>query len=221
MTSEWERFAADDPLFYIDPALSGGVAIKEFIAAGGPLVEWALKFASELPAHGSALEIGCGVGRNTVHFAAHFDHVDGVDVSPTMIRLAEDQDPPPNVAFRATNGRDLAAFEDASIDLVFSHLVFQHVPEEATIAAYLNEITRVLKPGGKALVQFDTRSLGLGARAARRLPDALLPASRRRYIRRYPRDPDTVRALARQAGLTLDAERDPGSAEHWLLLRAA
>jgi SAM-dependent methyltransferase len=219
MTSDWERFAAEDPLFYIDPALSAGASAKDFIAAGAPLVEWALEWAGELPAHRRALEIGCGVGRNTVHFASTFAHVDGIDISPTMIRLARENDPPDNVAFQATGGADLGPFDDAAFDLVFSHLVFQHIPDEGKIAAYVAEIARVLGPQGKALLQFDTRALGLGARAVRALPDPLLPASRRRHIRRYPRDPGAVRAWADDAGLTIEAEQDPGTAEHWLRLR--
>ena len=218
MTSEWERFAAEDPLFYIDPALGTGTSVAEFIAAGEPLAAWAMEWAGDLPGHDRALEIGCGVGRNTVHFASRFARVDGVDVSPTMVRLAREQEPPDNVVFEATNGRDLALFEDGVFDLVFSHLVFQHVPGDAIVAGYLGEVARVLKPGGVAVLQFDTRSLGLGARVVRALPDALLPASRRRGMRRHPRAPETVRGWARDAGLRMVEERGAGTAEHWLRL---
>jgi SAM-dependent methyltransferase len=218
MTSEWERFAAEDPLFYIDPALGTGASVRDFIAAGEPLVAWATEWAGDLPSYERALEIGCGVGRNTVHFARRFARVDGIDVSPTMVRIAREQDPPANVVFAATSGQDLAAFADAGFDLVFSNLVFQHIPEDEVVASYLREIARVLRPGGVAVLQFDTRALGLGARAARALPDRLLPAARRRHIRRYPRSPDTVRAWAAEAGLVVARERDAGSAEHWLRL---
>src|SRR3954447_16198993 len=176
MTSQWERFAAEDPLFYIDPALGTGASIEAFIAAGEPLVEWALEWAGDLEAHDRALEIGCGVGRNTVHFAARFRRVDGIDVSPTMIRIAREQDPPENVVFAATSGADLSGFEDGAFDLVFSHLVFQHIPDAAVVAGYLREIARVLRPRGAAVLQFDTRSLGFGARVGRGLPDRVLPA---------------------------------------------
>jgi SAM-dependent methyltransferase len=220
MGSEWERFAAKDALFYIDPALGAGVEVDEFIASGGALVDWALAWAGDLPGRGRALEIGCGIGRNTTHFARHFERVDGVDVSPTMVRLAREQDPPRNVEFHVTDGRDLALFGDDAFDFAFSNLVFQHVPDADTVAAYLSEVARVLQPGGIAVLQFDTRRLGLGARVVRALPDRLLPASRRRHIRRYPRSPDQVRAWAAAAGLALDEERDPGTAEHWLRLRA-
>ena len=218
-TSEWERFAAQDPLFYIDPALGTGASVEEFIAAGEPLVAWAMEWAGDLPAHDRALEIGCGVGRNTVHFGRRFSHVDGVDVSPTMVQLAREHDPPANVSFHVTSGSDLATFEDRTFDLVFSHLVFQHIPDEATIASYLREIARVLAPGGCAILQFDTRALGIGARVARLAPDALLPASRRRHIRRYPRSPEAVRGWARAARLTIEDEQEPGGADHFLRLR--
>jgi SAM-dependent methyltransferase len=221
MTSEWERFAAEDPLFYIDPALGTGASIEDFIAAGAPLATWATDWAGALPSHDRALEIGCGVGRNSVHFARRFRRVDAVDVSPTMIRIAREQDPPDNVVFAATSGSDLAVFGDGAFDLVFSNLVFQHIPDDAVVAAYVAEIGRVLRPSGAAVLQFDTRALGVGARLARALPDPLLPAARRRHIRRYPRSPETVRAWAADAGLVVAEERDPGSAEHWLRLTAA
>lgn len=219
--SEWERFAAKDALFHIDPSLSDGVGVEEFIAGGSALVGWALDWAGELEGRERALEIGCGVGRNTVHFARHFARVDGVDISPTMISLAREQGPPENVSLHVTSGSDLAPFDDRAFDLVFSNLVFQHVPDEAVVAAYLDEIGRVLAPGGAAVLQFDTRRLGLGARALRRMPDRLLPASRRRHMRRYPRDADRIRELAATAGLEVTKEQSPGTAEHWMLLRPA
>lgn len=36
-----------------------------------------------------ALDFGCGVGRLTQALAAHFDEVTGVDISPSMIKLAK------------------------------------------------------------------------------------------------------------------------------------
>ena len=38
---------------------------------------------------GRALDFGCGVGRVTQAMATYFDTVDGVDIAPSMIRLAD------------------------------------------------------------------------------------------------------------------------------------
>jgi SAM-dependent methyltransferase len=47
-----------------------------------------------------------------------------------------------------TSGADLAPVPDASAELVFSYIVFQHIPSREVIANYVREAARVLKPGG-------------------------------------------------------------------------
>jgi len=215
----WEDFAQRDPQYYIDPTLGPGVDLDEFREGGRGIVDWAVSWAGELPACGRALEIGCGVGRNTVHLARHFEHVDGVDVSPSMVRAALERGMPDNVTLHALSGRDLQPLPDAAFALAFSHLVFQHMESGADIASYLREVARVLAPGGVAVLHFDTRPATLGVRLAHRLPDALLPRDRRRGIRRTRRGADEIRGYGSAAGLRLEDERDPGSADHWLRWR--
>ena len=216
MADGWERLAREDALFHIDPSMAGRT-VAEFRADGDLLVDWMLGFAGDGP-RGRALEIGFGVGRNLVHLAGHFEHVDGVDVSETMVALAREAGLPPNAAVHATDGRDLRGFGDGTFDLVFSHLVFQHVADDDVVTGYLREIARVLAPGGTAVVQLDTRRLGPAARLVRVLPDALLPRSRRRHMRRVPRDAAWVRVQVAQAGLRIDAEQGADGPLHWFRL---
>src|SRR5436305_5136095 len=122
----WERLAQRDPKYYIDPTLGPDADPERFREHGRGIVDWAVGWAGELPS-GRALEIGCGVGRDTVHLARHFEHVDGVDVSPTMVRLAEEHGIPGNVTLHVVSGRDLEPLSDAAYVFVFSHLVFQHI----------------------------------------------------------------------------------------------
>jgi SAM-dependent methyltransferase len=219
MQTAWNRFARRAPLDFIDPGLGHGVDQKEFVAAGRANVERAMAWVGDDVARGRMLEVGCGVGRATVHFAEHFSRVDGVDISSEMVTLAHAGGLPPNVRLTVTTGSDVAVFAEATFDFVFSHLVLQHIADEAVLAANLSEIARVLRPDGVALIQFDTRGRRPLATAAGLLPDPLLPAKRRRHARRYPRTPTRIRELLTDAGLTIEREGGAGTADHWLFLR--
>src|SRR5215211_6269214 len=174
MPSRWEGFAQEDAQRYIDPRLGPRATTDEFIEGGRAVVERALEFAGDLPGRGRALEVGCGVGRDTAHLAEHFAQIDGVDVSETMVRLASERGLPANVRLHVLSGRDLSAFGDDTFDYVFSHLVFQHISDDAVVENYLRETARVLTPGGIATLQFDTRPSSLAVGLVQRLPDPLL-----------------------------------------------
>jgi len=61
------------------------------------------------------------------------------------------------VRLQVTDGT-LGMFPDRSLDLVFSFVVFQHIPAKSAIIRYINETARVLKPGGIFKFQVDGRS---------------------------------------------------------------
>jgi ubiquinone/menaquinone biosynthesis C-methylase UbiE len=95
------------------------------------------------------LEIGCGLGRMTRWFAESFGEVHGIDIAPEMLheaggRLAAY----PNIQLHTGSGFDLQPLPDAYFDLVFSYIVFQHIPSVDVIRNYVREAARVLKPGG-------------------------------------------------------------------------
>ena len=205
-------------MFYIDPSRRAWTE-ADFFARGREVVEAVLAWVGEGLQRGRMLEIGCGVGRLLGHFAEHFEQVDGVDIAPEMIERARALDLPANVRLGTVSGRDLAPYGKDELDFVFSFLVFQHIPDSEVIAGYMSEIRRVLKEGGRAVIQFDTRPATLVGRLAFSLPDPVLPRTRRRFIRRYRRSPEAVIALAREAGLTVEEERGAGTALHFLLLR--
>jgi SAM-dependent methyltransferase len=217
----WERFAAEDPLFFIEADPGKRASLQDFLETGRRTADWALDWIGERAGRGRLVEIGCGLGRTSRAFAASFEQVDGVDVSETMISRARELDPPPNLRLIVGSGRDLAELDDGAYDVVFSHLVFQHLPDEELVAGYLREVRRVLAAGGVALIQLDTRPRRLAATIVQLLPDHLLPRIRRRHVRRYRRDPQRVRELAGRARLEVADERGAGTAEHWLLLTAA
>jgi ubiquinone/menaquinone biosynthesis C-methylase UbiE len=98
------------------------------------------------------LEIGAGVGRVGAALAPLCREWIGTDVSENMVRhirrrLAEH----PNVRALATNGFDLAGILSESVDVAYCTVVFMHL-EEWERYGYIAEGFRVLKPGGRMLV---------------------------------------------------------------------
>jgi ubiquinone/menaquinone biosynthesis C-methylase UbiE len=98
------------------------------------------------------LEIGPGAGRWTEALQPIANHLTVVDLSDRCIelcrrRFAHAQ----NMEFHVNDGRSLGAVPANSIDAVWSFDVFVHVgvPE---IQAYVSEMGRVLRPGGRAVI---------------------------------------------------------------------
>jgi len=177
MRSDWNQRAREDPHYYV--AFGGRDQDEEtFLATAADVVrllEGELRrlapFAPVLgldPSrpcrdrqeavlkYGRALEIGCGPGRLIKPLSRHFSEIHGVDVSDEMIRIARERlNEIPHAHVHATNGASLAQFDDRSFDFVYSYAVFQHIPSRAVVLEYMNEISRVLKPGGIFRGQFN------------------------------------------------------------------
>lgn len=103
------------------------------------------------------LEIGCGVGRLGRELAPRCGRWIGADISENMIAIARERTRHlSNVEFTALTRTALDAFPDNSLDKVYSHAVFIHL-DKVDLFLYLQEIARVLKPGG--LLYFDTWNL--------------------------------------------------------------
>lgn len=217
MQAHWERFADDDPMWYI-ARWNRDWTVEDFFASGKAMVDRMMAWAEPLlPGRDRMLEIGCGLGRTSVHFADRFARVDAIDISEKMIRQARSLNTRDNLHFAPASGRDLAEFEDSVFDMVYSFMVFQHIPDAAVIETYLSEVCRILKPRGVATLQFDTRPQNPLVELYKRLPDPLLPRNHRRFIRRYRRRPEWVRAAFERHGLTVRDETGAGTEEHFIL----
>jgi len=90
------------------------------------------------------LEVGPGDCTFALAMCAHFKAVIGVDVSPEISRRT---DAPANFRLEISNGVQIPCSTE-SIDIVYSNQLMEHLhPEDAR--RQLEEIHRVLKPGGK------------------------------------------------------------------------
>ena len=94
-----------------------------------------------------ALEIGTGTGGMLHALLARGIRARGVEVNPALI--AESRHWFGDLPVRQVHGTELP-FADASFDCVLSFDVFEHIRDSD---AHLREVARVLRPGGRYLMQ--------------------------------------------------------------------
>ena len=109
----------------------------------------------------SVLDVGCGVGNDLSRFARGGALVTGIDLAPHSIELAR-----ANFAQRGLNGHfqvmngEALDFPDNSFDLVYCHTVLHFTPNPQRM---IDEIYRVTKPGGAAILMTVNRKSWLNA----------------------------------------------------------
>ena len=154
MKEDWNNRALEDARYYVRSVSfnqdekefdeSGRINVEQFILSDRNIIHPEIN-----PKEQRVLEIGCGLGRLTRHLAEIFGEVHGIDVSGEMIRQAKARlSGKKNVFLYETNGSDLSIFKDDTFDLVFSYIVFQHIPSKEIIFNYIREAGRVLKQNG-------------------------------------------------------------------------
>lgn len=97
------------------------------------------------------LDFGCGTGYGAARLAARGASIRGVDVSEEAIAHARATYARPGLSFEriARIEERPLPFADASFDVVLSFQVIEHVPDAD---AYLREVRRVLRPGGRFIL---------------------------------------------------------------------
>jgi phosphatidylethanolamine/phosphatidyl-N-methylethanolamine N-methyltransferase len=95
----------------------------------------------------SVLFVGVGTGLDLPHIQAGVK-VTGIDLSPAMLRKAQDKANGRNVSLLEMNAQALD-FPDDSFDVVVLNLILSVVPDGAVA---FREAWRVLRPGGRAVI---------------------------------------------------------------------
>ncbi|TKK89296.1 methyltransferase domain-containing protein [Herbidospora galbida] len=171
------------------------------------------------------LDVGCGAGWSAIALARAYPQavVEGVDIDPPSIGLAEANADVPNVTFRAADAGDLP---EAAYDAVFAFECVHDLPRPVeTLAA----MRRAVRPGGQVIVMDeavadafqpegdDVERLMYGFSLLICLPDgrAHTPSAATGTVMR----PETLRRYAREAGFT-DVETLPiGDFGFWRFYR--
>jgi SAM-dependent methyltransferase len=150
----WDARAREDAAYFVDNELAYGAPDWEALwARGREHLDVLLDSLGLQVDGGCVLEIGCGIGRLTHVLAERAERVVALDVSQEMLERAANLGRSPNVSWCHGDGRSLRGIADASVDAVVSHVVFQHVPDPQITYGYVEEMGRVLRPGGWAAFQ--------------------------------------------------------------------
>ena len=162
---DWERFGAEDPYYSILNTEAyrrhrlDDESIEEIFRSGESDIERILRFAEQRfgpLSRRSALDYGCGVGRQLIPLSGRFDAVTGVDVSPSMLREAEQHCRRPgagNISLLLSD--DQISRVESSFDFIISNLVLQHVPVRRG-EEVIRQLLARLNPGGVAALHFTT-----------------------------------------------------------------
>jgi SAM-dependent methyltransferase len=112
----------------------------------GPFIREFQPYLSISVHDATIIDYGCGVGRLTFWFDKYFTRSVGIDASPKMIELARENNPLEFGEYLLCDGSSLP-LPDNSADVLFSTIVFHHMPIDAVVSV-VQDARRVLRPGG-------------------------------------------------------------------------
>ena len=123
-------------MFGLDPSLSAKKALELF---------------KEKNIH-KIVEIGAGLGRDTLFFAKNLIHTTALDYSPSGIDIINQKTKKNNlsnyISSKLFDVRQRLPFEDNSIEACYSHMLYCMALTTSDLKKLNNEILRILKPGG-------------------------------------------------------------------------
>ena len=133
----WEsNFSSKPEMFGLTPSLSAQKALKLF----------------QEKKINKIVEIGAGLGRDTVFFAKNSIHTTALDYSQSGIKIINNKIKKDNLSNYALTKlfdvRKKLPFEDDSIEACYSHMLYCMAFTTDDLQKLNNEIQRILKPGG-------------------------------------------------------------------------
>lgn len=208
--ASWDKLAKDDALWAVlsdDDRANQKWDKDEFFATGVSDVQGLLSRLEKLgerPDFTRALDFGCGVGRLTQALSAHFQEVDGIDISQVMIEKAAHLKPTPrHVRFLHNPRADFSQLNGRMYSFILSLICLQHMPEKFALR-YLRAMCSVLAPGGLAYLQMGTY-----------LNPALAPA-----LKKLDRDDSRLNRVYRGLRTLVGARKPPRMETYYCRLSA-
>jgi SAM-dependent methyltransferase len=189
-THNRDRF--DDPAVVADYARAQELTVAE-----------RLLFDRHVPAGARVLDLGCGTGRTTPRLAAASSWYLGIDHAPGMVAAARRRHP--TAHFEVGDAAELTGVADASVDVVvFAYNGIDYLAD-GDRARCLDEVRRVLVPGGTYVFSSHNPRALVAGPAAGSLPRrlAIRAVATLRRTARLVRSP----AFRTGEGWTLDPAR--------------
>ena len=136
-SQHWEsNFSSKPEMFGLDPSISAIKALKIFKSEKTNRI----------------VELGAGLGRDTIYFAKNSIHVEALDYSQSGIRNINQKVKQNNLSSlvntKIFDVRKTLPFEDNSIEGVYSHMLYCMALTMSDLESLNKEIHRILKPGG-------------------------------------------------------------------------
>ena len=136
-SQHWEsNFSSKPEMFGLNPSLAAKKALKIF----------------KIEKINKIVELGAGLGRDTIYFAKNSIHVEALDYSPSGIKIINQKINQNNfsnlVNTKILDVRKTLPFEDNSIDGFYSHMLYCMALTTSDLENLNKEIHRILKPGG-------------------------------------------------------------------------
>ena len=114
-------------------------------------------FATQFVRDKQVADIACGTGYGTQLLAgAGARSVRGIDLSEEAVKFSREHYDAPNVTFTVASAEQLTPVRDGEFDLVVSFETIEHLPN---VEAYLDEMVRILRPGGTFMVSTPDRRI--------------------------------------------------------------
>lgn len=107
----------------------------------------------------SILEVGCGTGNYLLKVAENFPQasVYGLDLNSSMLEICRQKTSHlKNVKKLVCEAAQNLPFEDNSMDLIMAMQTLHHYGEDENRIKFFKEVHRVLKPGGRLLIDHST-----------------------------------------------------------------
>ena len=136
-SQHWEKtFSSKPEIFGLEPSIAAIKALNTFKEQKITKI----------------IELGAGLGRDTIFFAQNSIYVDALDYSSSAIKSinlkAKKNNLSKYISTKIIDIRERLPFEDNSVEACFSHMFYCMALTQSDLEKINNEICRVLKPNG-------------------------------------------------------------------------